>query len=514
MLTTYNKKRNFNNTPEPSGNKQSDASNHRFVVQRHDASRLHYDFRLELNGVLKSWAVPKGPSLNSADKRLAVQVEDHPVSYIDFSGTIPEGNYGAGEVEVWDKGVFTPVDEKGNNLTDKQASTWLKNGQLKFNLKGKKLNGGFALVQLKSDPKNWLMIKHKDSYAVTEPYDPDKGRKKNAAARKTAVKKTVKGVVKTVAKKTSTPAAEIATTKKTSDVQPKRLKVQVTHPEKIYFPKSKITKGAVLEYYRTIAPIILPYLKNRPLSLKRNPNGITAKGFFQKDAGENFPDWIKTAPFYAASTGKTVNYTICNDVSTLLYLANIGCIEMNPWSSTIKSPDHPTYLIIDIDPSPKNTFDQVVETVQCTGQILEKAGATFYCKTSGATGMHVFVPLNAKYEYEEVRRFGEIIATEVQKQLPAFTSLERSLSKRGDNIYIDYLQNSKGQTVASAYSVRPVEGAQVSAPVLWTEVKKGLHPSQFTIFNIEKRVQQLGDVFYMAIKKGVNIKSCLKSLGY
>ena len=117
---------------------------------------LHYDFRLELNGVLKSWAVPKGPSLNSADKRLAVQVEDHPVSYINFSGTIPEGNYGAGVVEVWDKGVFTPVDEKGNKITDKQASTWLKNGQLKFNLKGKKLNGGFALVQLKYDPKNWL----------------------------------------------------------------------------------------------------------------------------------------------------------------------------------------------------------------------------------------------------------------------------------------------------------------------------------------------------------------------
>jgi bifunctional non-homologous end joining protein LigD len=513
MLTHYNKKRNFNNTPEPSGNGKSDASKHRFVVQRHDASRLHYDFRLELNGVLKSWAVPKGPSLNAADKRLAMQVEDHPVAYINFSGTIPEGNYGAGKVEVWDKGVFVPVDEKGNNLTDKQAATWLKNGQLKFNLKGKKLKGGFALVQLKSDPKNWLMIKHKDSYAVADAYDPDKDRKKDIPEKKTAVTKTTVGN-KTAAKKNSSSTRQLSAGDKEKTIKANGHHVQLTSLSKIYFPKNKITKGALLDYYQTIAPVILPYLKNRPLSLKRNPNGIADKGFFQKDAGENFPAWIQTAPFYAESTGKTVNYTICNDTATLLYLANLGCIEMNPWNSTVKLPDNPSYLIIDIDPSAKNSFDQVIETVQCTGQILEKAGATFYCKTSGATGMHVFVPLNAKYPYEEVRHFGEVIATEVQKQLPGFTSLERSLSKRGNNIYIDYLQNSKGQTVAAAYSARPVEGAQVSAPVLWKEIKKGLHPSQFNIFNIEKRVQQLGDVFYMAIKKGVNIKNCLKNLGY
>jgi len=176
MLTLYNKKRNFSNTPEPAGNDKSGAAKHRFVVQRHDASRLHFDFRLELNGVLKSWAVPKGPSLYPSERRFAVQVEDHPVSYINFAGTIPEGNYGAGTVEVWDKGVYTPVDEKGNDLTDKQATAWLKKGQLKFNLKGKKLNGGFALVQLKDDPKNWLLIKHKDKYAVTQAYNPDEDR--------------------------------------------------------------------------------------------------------------------------------------------------------------------------------------------------------------------------------------------------------------------------------------------------------------------------------------------------
>ena len=290
--------------------------------------------------------------------------------------------------------------------------------------------------------------------------------------------------------------------------------LHLTNLTKAYWPKEKITKGALLEYYQKMAPVILPYLKNRPLSLRRNPNGIADKGFYQKDAGENFPAWIKTAPFHAESTGKMVDYTICNDTATLLYLANLGCIEMNPWNSTIKSPDKPSYLIIDIDPSEKNNFEQVITTAQAVCQVLERAGATFYCKTSGATGLHVFVPLQAKYLYEQVRNFGEIIATLVQEQVPGFTSLERSLKKRGDKIYIDYLQNSRGQTVASAYSVRPVAGAQVSAPLLVKEVKKGLHPSQFTIFNMEKRVQQLGDVFYMVLKKGNNMNACLKKLGY
>ena len=518
MLTLYNKKRDFNNTPEPAGDKKQTGSNgHRFVVQRHDASRLHFDFRLQMDGVLKSWAVPKGPSMNAADKRLAVQVEDHPVSYINFSGTIPEGNYGAGEVEVWDKGVYAPVDEKGNDISDKQAAAWLKKGELKFRLAGKKLNGEFVLVQLKNDPKNWLLIKHKDSYAVKEVYNPDKGRT-GKPAKKIAAPKTIAAVAKKSPVKKTTPV-KAADSSANETVKEKTVKLgshtlQLTNLTKIYWPKESITKGALINYYNTMAPVILPYLKNRPLSLKRNPNGIADKGFFQKDAGDNFPGWIKTAPFHAASTGKTVNYTICNDKATLLYLANLGCIEMNPWNSTIKQPDKPTYLIMDIDPSEKNDFDQVVETAQVIGGILEKAGATYYCKTSGATGLHVYVPLNAKYTYEHARSFGEIIANLTQQQLPGFTSTERSLKKRGNKIYIDYLQNSQGQTIASAYSVRPVNGAQVSAPLLWKEIKKGLHPSQFTIFNMEKRVQQLGDVFYMAIKEGINLKSCLKNLGY
>lgn len=175
-LTTYNKKRDFKDTSEPKG-KAKKEHQFRFVVQRHDATRLHYDFRLELDGVLKSWAVPKGPSMNPADKRLAVMVEDHPVDYIDFAGTIPEGNYGAGEVEVWDEGVFFPVNEALEKMTEKQALAALKKGELKVFMKGKKLEGGFVLVKFKKEGDNWLLIKHKDEYATDKKYDIEKHRK-------------------------------------------------------------------------------------------------------------------------------------------------------------------------------------------------------------------------------------------------------------------------------------------------------------------------------------------------
>ena len=184
-LATYNKKRNFKVTSEPKG-KVEKKNLSRFVVQRHDASRLHYDFRLELGGVLKSWAVPKGPSMNPEDKRLAVMVEDHPVSYIHFEGEIPEGNYGAGTVEVWDKGAFIAVDKDLETISEQQALKDLDKGELKFFLKGDKLEGGFVLVRFKKDDKNWLLIKHKDEYAVKKKYDSEKFSK---AALKSPVKR-------------------------------------------------------------------------------------------------------------------------------------------------------------------------------------------------------------------------------------------------------------------------------------------------------------------------------------
>jgi bifunctional non-homologous end joining protein LigD len=289
--------------------------------------------------------------------------------------------------------------------------------------------------------------------------------------------------------------------------------VPLTNLNKIYWPEEKITKGDLINYYKNIAPFLLPYLKDRPLSLKRNPNGITDKGFFHKDAGGGAPSWVNKVDIYSGANDRIISYLICNDTASLVYIANLGCIEINPWNSTAQRQEYPDYLVIDLDPSGGNDFEQVIETANVVKTILDDAGAPCYCKTSGATGLHIYIPLGAKYTYDEAKEFGNLIAIKTQQQLPEFTSVERSLTKRGNKIYIDYLQNRKGQTLASVYSVRPKAGATVSAPLDWKEVKRGLHPSQFDIWNIFDRIKEKGDLFRGILGKGIDLKKCLKKLG-
>lgn len=291
-------------------------------------------------------------------------------------------------------------------------------------------------------------------------------------------------------------------------------KLTFSNLDKIYWPDEGYTKGDVIDYYNVVYPHIIKYMKDRPESLYRTPNGIKEQGFFHKDAGTAAPKWVKYLPLYSESAEKEVNYIICNDKPTLLYLANLGCIEMNPWNSTIHDLDKPNYFVLDLDPSEKNTFQQVVETAQVIKEILDKAGAASYPKTSGATGIHIYVPLGAKYSYEQAKDFAHLIAIRAQEQLPGFTSLERSLSKRGkNNIYIDYLQNRKGQTLSCAYSLRPKPGAPVSTPLEWKEVKKGLHPTDFTFKNIMKRIEKKGDLFKGTLLKGIDMLRCINRLG-
>ncbi len=290
------------------------------------------------------------------------------------------------------------------------------------------------------------------------------------------------------------------------------IKVKISNRNKIYWPDEKITKGMMIDYYQSMADYILPYLKERPESLKRNPNGIIDKGFYHKDAGEAAPSWVKSIPLYSDSAKKNIDYIICNNKATLAYLNNLGCIELNPWNSVTRLLDKPDYMIIDIDPSPKNTFEQVIETANVFKEILDKAGAVSFCKTSGATGLHIFVPMGRKYEYEQVRHFAEILCSMAYDQLPKYTSMERNLKKRGNKIYLDYLQNSRGQTIAAAYSVRPHKGATVSTPLLWKEVKPGLRPSAFDIFTVPVRVKKMKDIFKGVLGKGIDLKKCLARL--
>lgn len=805
-LVTYNKKRNFRKTSEPAGKKQT-ATQSRFVVQRHQATQLHYDFRLELGGVLKSWAVPKGPSLNPSQKRLAVMVEDHPVGYIGFKGKIPEGNYGAGTVEIWDNGKFEPVNEKHEPISEKEALQWLKKGELKFSLKGKKLKGEFVLVKLKDGEKNWLLIKHKDEHSTNtiynaeeqagkavpqktiasirggkaekikkfitpmlasiskNPFDDkdwlfeikwdgyraiteikkeeikfysrngidfsrrfpaifqalkkikhdvildgevvllneknlpdfqklqhyetnlsypliyyvfdilelngknmeklplverkkilkqllkknqvirycdhvdtngiaflekakeqglegiiakkkDSGYKRGYRSKEwlklrniqstevviagytepkgershfgslivankkgkqwqyrghvgtgfsaellSSLKKTMKpletgespfktkvplnGNVTWVKPKLVADIAytevtrdhifrhpvflrlrdekqtkdvneeimeEITDVKKNEEIKVGKYTVALTNRHKIFWPDEGYTKGDVIDYYDKMANYILPHLKDRPLSLKRNPNGIRDEGFYHKDAGENAPDYVDVFKVKRGSDDKVIDYIVCNNKATLLYLANLGCIEINPWSSTTKKPENPSWMVIDIDPSAKNKFTDVVDVALVTKKVLDKAGIVSYCKTSGASGLHVYAPMKNKYDYKTVKDFAHVVATLVQEQLPKTTSLERSLKKRGEKIYIDYLQNNQGQTLASVYSLRPREGATASTPLDWKEVNHKLHPSQFTIENLLKRVEKKGDLFQPVITDSNNIGKALKAL--
>lgn len=288
--------------------------------------------------------------------------------------------------------------------------------------------------------------------------------------------------------------------------------VKLTNLDKLYWPQEKISKGDLIYYYTRIYPYIGPYLKNRPQNLRRNPGGIEGEGFFHKDAGDEGPSWIKSVSIRSESTGKDVDYIVCNDQATLAYLNNLGCIELNPWNSTTKHLDQPDYMVIDIDPADDKSFDRVIEIALLIKDIMDSMKAPSYCKTSGATGIHVYVPLGARYRYDVIRPFAQAVAEEVSATFPAFATTERSVNKRGGKIYVDYLQNSRGQTLAAPYSVRPVPRATVSTPLQWPELKHNISPGDFTISNVPDRLHKLGDLFEGVLKEKIDLESCLRKM--
>lgn len=838
-LEDYQHKRQFNHTSEPQGkifHRNKEAL--RFVIQKHQATHLHYDFRLELNGVLKSWAVPKGPSLNPADKRLAIMVEDHPLEYGTFEGIIPKGQYGAGQVSIWDQGTYIASQAHNREETEKIMEEGLRQGRLTFILNGQKLKGEFSLVRLKRGNENqWLLIKKKDSFssdiditseansltkqvsswrnmsfipsrieskkspsshshepqqaeiAKTEmphsvkpmlatlvdiPFDRQnwifeikwdgyrtlaeihKGRvelysrqaksfnqrfpsileelkkmkvdvlldgeivvldqkgnpsfqlvqnyqrsqegtlvyyvfdvlylegydlrnlpllqrkkilkkllpidspiicycnhveEKGIAFFQQAAKRGLEGMIakhgdstyhsgrshewlkikthkqqetiicgftepkgsrqylgslilgaynedhelsyighagsgfadKQLAEvyqrlkpliQTGSPFKrpprmhepiiwvkpqlvcevkfaewthnaqmrqavfiDFRDDKKASDVvieksiafrdalteekedAPKAkntnkkhfqtdFSVAITHPEKIYWPQEGYTKADLIEYYSSVATYILPYLKDRPETLHRYPNGIDKASFYQKNAS-NVPNWIKTEQIKHG--GKADQYIIVDDEKSLLYVANLGCIELHPFHSRIQSLHAPDYLILDLDPE-DISFDKVVEAAQVIHELLDQLDIPHVCKTSGSRGLHIYIPLGAQYTYVQSGQFSKILARLTYEALPNLISLEHNPQKRQGKIYIDFLRNSFGQTVAAPYSVRPKPGATVSTPLKWSEVKKGLDPREFTIKTLGQRLQKVGDLFEIILGPGIDMQKCLKKL--
>jgi bifunctional non-homologous end joining protein LigD len=856
-LEEYRRKRRFEKTPEPTGEKGSEATSNRFVVQKHDARRLHYDFRLEIDGVLKSWAVPKGPSLNPADKRLAMQTEDHPLAYADFEGVIPEGQYGAGPVMVWDQGTFEP--EGGLS-----AAQQVERGDLKFTLHGRKLRGGFVLVKVrkpqKEQGKPWLLIKHKDPYVdpgwnvddhdgsvlsgrtlkeieegqppsgaiadltqelnpaelegarpgampqqlepmlatlVAKPFSdpewlfeikwdgiralawvedgrlelrarsgrvitsqypelaelPQRVRARRALLdgevvaleesgrsdferlqarmnvsrpsplqqrqapityylfdilhcegydlrqvplldRKRLLKRAIEwggpfryaddqreqgrelfelaslqgleGIIgkhghspyssgrspywvkfkvvqeldavvggwtdprgsrehfgalllglydgralgyigsvgtgftdntqKTVfehlqrVKSTRCPFAAVPETKETAHwtepslvarvkyanwTQEKRLRAPVflglrddrnprdcvfeepaadsvvsssdpkgavpppahivqvpavvgrvlnrkgeierelfqgraenvtveiegkplrlSNLNKTYFPESGYTKRDLLAYYYRMAEYVLPFLEGRPLVLRRYPNGITGAPFFQKDAGETIPEWMQTVNIYSEEKRREVPYFLANDRAALLYLTNLGCIDHNPWSSRRNDLEHPDYFFFDLDPTEGTDYGTVVDVAQAVHKRLLALGLAVYLKTSGATGLHMYIPVDPGYTYEHVRTFAEIIGRLVARENPQKVTQERAVEKRAPGtVLIDASQNALGRPLATVYTVRAFPRAPVSTPISPGELNRSLRPEKLDLKTTPARVEKFGDLW-------------------
>ncbi len=768
-LGEYRRKRDPGRTPEPFAGRRRKSHEPIFVVQRHDARRLHYDVRLERDGALASWAVPKGVPLEPGGRALAVHVEDHPLEYAGFAGEIPAGQYGAGTVEIWDHGTYELLEEK-------------RDGQLTVRLHGERLNGDWSLIPAHLDGKeqNWLLIKRRDAEAAAagprHEYGPmlatpvdtvprgdgwrfevkfDGYRAigyvtggdvrlvsrngKDLTERFAEVSRQLPRAVKTpnavldgeicrldasgrssfselqrgegplvyyvfdlleadglpivdaplrerrarlwklldrrnrtvlwsedfpdgdvlltaaaeqhlegvVAKRldsrylegrrtrdwlkvkvqreqefivagytrgagrragtfgslalavnedgelryvgnvgTGFDDAEIrkllgllaplhrdtspfAVTPKLprvrqSEVQwvEPRLVVQVRfgewthdghlrHPaylglrddkaaaevvaerpagnsvldgvvrrgrreltlsnlDKLFWPDEGITKGDLLAYYQEVAPVLVPHLRNRPFTMRRYPDGAYGKAFFQKDAPKHMPSWIRT---FAAtvSPGKVVRFPVVDDELSLLWMVNMGCIDMNAWYSRVDKPDRPDFVLFDLDPTPDVPWSQTIEVALVLKELLEALGLESFPKTSGGKGFHVLVPLDRRSTYADSRRFAEVVAGAIVRAHPKLATTEWSKARRR-GVLIDANQNGEGKTIASAYSVRPHPRAPVSTPLQWNEVNEALDPSAFTMDAVLRRVSEHGDLAAGLLTTRQSLSKALKRL--
>jgi bifunctional non-homologous end joining protein LigD len=772
-LREYRRKRDPVRTPEPFGG-TSKGDRPIFVVQRHDARRLHYDFRLERDGALASWAVPNGVPLEPGQRHLAVHVEDHPLEYASFEGEIPKGNYGAGTVELWDRGTYELVEEK-------------RNGGLTVRLAGERLNGTWTLVpaHLSGDPKNWLLIRKQDESTTAERADESRhhapmlatlatelprgdgwlyevkwdgyralayvtggnvqlrSRKDNdlterfptvaralARALKTpncvldgevcaldedgratfsAMQRAASGttylyVAFDVLEVEGEPLVDLPLTERrrrltelldrriggvqvseafedgeallqaakeqgfegviakrgdspyrvgrrtrewlkikthqsqefliagytkgqgrrsgrfgslvlavreggelryvgnvgtgfTDDeidrllarlkplerstspfaVTPKMPKVrkgdvvwvepklvcqvefvewthdghlrapsyqglredkepeEVTREEalpteirdgkrvlklsnldKLFWPDEGITKGDLLAYYRAVAPVLGPHLRDRPFTMKRYPDGAFGKFFFQKDAPSHMPEWIPTRKFEASTRDRPprkrlIDFALVNDELALLWMVNMGCIDMNTWYSRVDKPSRPDWVLFDLDPSPDVGFAETVQVALLVKQALDALGLVGFPKTSGSDGMHVLVPVERRHTYDQTREFAEIVARALASSHRGLVTTEWTKAKRR-GVLIDSNQNGEGKTIASVYSVRPKPGAPVSTPLRWDEVNEKLNPAIYTMDVARRRIEQHGDLYADVLTTRQSLGAALRAL--
>ena len=431
-LNEYNKKRNFKVTKEPKG-KVTKALGKTFVVQHHLSKKDHYDFRLEYNGVLISFAVPKGPSYNPNNKRLAIKVENHPLSYRSFEGNIPKGEYGAGTVMLWDNGKYKMIEP---------FSKTLKKGYLKFKLLGKKLKGTWALINLEEN--NWILIKENDNYAnYADINDLDVSVKSG----------------------------------KNMDEIKNNENIKLTSGDKVLYKYSKVTKKDVMNYYKKVSRYMLPYVKNRALSVVRAPEGVDKEVFYKKHFSEN--NYLR----------KKNNLYYISDEKGILNEVQMNSIEFHTGRSTVNYLMHPDIMVFDLDPDEHLAIDKLREGVMDLKHILDNLNLKSFLKTSGGKGYHIFVPFKENITAKKFEQISINIAKLLEKMYPEKYTTNMNKEKRKGKIFIDYLRNKKNATSIAPYSLRARKEATVSMPIKWSELYK-IKPDDIKMADALKRLRR------------------------
>jgi len=287
--------------------------------------------------------------------------------------------------------------------------------------------------------------------------------------------------------------------------------VFISNLDKVFWEEEGYTKAHLINYYVQVFPLLAPHLAERPLVVTRYPSGAGRKGFYQKNAPEGTPDWVHTYPLYSSHSRRHLNFVICDNLATMVWLANQACIELHPWMSRIGSLDRPDFLVFDLDPSEGATYEDVYQVAEVVREVLNYLNLQFYLKTSGATGLHVFVPVINTHTYDELRNFVRRVAETVVSLIPEKATVVRKVKDRQGKVYVDYLQNIQGKTVCSPYSVRPRPGAPVSTPITWDELWK-TQPGDFNIVTVPPRLKRKGDIFAGVISERQRVDEAYRRL--
>ncbi len=456
-LKQYRQKRDFNKTKEPRGTKRNKSQKLHFVVQHHLASHDHYDFRLEWNGTLKSWAIPKGPSYNPKDKRLAVMVEDHPLEYRHFEGVIPQGEYGGGTVMIFDEGEWEPIGKMGKSFPK---------DMLKFTLKGKRLKGSWTLVHFKED--NWLLIKEEDEFYEFADI--------NTLKRSIKTKRTMEQIARQ-----SKSASVIDGNQKIVE------NIPITHPDKVVFARPRITKWDIAMYYEQVSRRMMPFIDNRLISVIRAPQGMAGEHFFKKHLDNDNPGIGKK--IVPNDKNHKEDYYYIKDVEGLISEVQMNSFEFHIWGSEVDQLEHPNMMVFDFDPDEDLDIGQLRQGVVDLKSILDDLKLPSFLKTSGGKGYHVVVPIKQHMTWRKFRMTAKNIAELMEAKWPDRYTSNVRLKNRHGRIFIDWIRNTRSATSVAPYSLRLRDNCPVSMPIPWRDLYK-VKPNEIGLKEALKRLKR------------------------